>query len=258
MSTDVSHRSRIPAGVRAGGRFAVETRTEPAVALAQEAFGDTLVTVHHPLDPAGVPLYEGPAAGAVGHLVPGAYHATSPDGRTTYSLQVDAPLAPPDLNVTISDPGDPFGMPVYEGPAGEAGSKLEPGRYEALDLGDEETPYVVVVPGPVDWETAERRGDTIRQPGNVRGTPVVIEWEVGSTEADPVRVRIGNEHASEYGQTYFEPAENGWRVFSVDGGARYGVATRDDAISDLVERYVRQGAKTPDTPAYHPQARTFG
>lgn len=255
MSIQTPARSRVPAGVRSGGQFATEERPEPGVSLVQEASGDTLVRVQHPVDTSGRPMYEGPASGAVGHLFPGTYAATSLDGKVAYSLSVDAPVAPPDLGVTIFDPGDPCGMPVYEGPAGAAGTALEPGRYEALDLEDGLTPYVVIVPGPVDWRDTQRRGNSICQAGTVAGTPVAIDWEVGSSETGPVHVRIGDENAREYGQTYFEPAENGWRAFSVDGGVRYGIATRDAAIADIVERYVRQGRLLPDRPTWHHGAR---
>lgn len=57
-------------------------------------------------------------------------------------------VARADREVVISRPSDPWGTPIYQGPAAEAHLHLEPGRYEAHGRTDLVNCEVVVGPSP--------------------------------------------------------------------------------------------------------------
>lgn len=86
-------RSRKTAGQPTGGQFAVEARSETDVQLHAPADPSIEVTVPNPDDPFDMPIYEGPAAGATGRLVPGSYTAYGLDDETPYLLTVPDPGA---------------------------------------------------------------------------------------------------------------------------------------------------------------------
>lgn len=178
-------------------------------------------------------------------ITTGGQFATDPRPETEVGLT--APVAADDVVVTIDDPDDPFGTPLYEGRAGDATRVLAPGTYAAVGLDDNATAWTVVVPdaptaqqepelAPVVWSGTSTRDHLQVLHGSVDGTEFEAVCEASEDPADPYTMRVLVD-GKETGSTYRMPSPSTlWRVFTTDGStaAPTTAASRDEALSVIV------------------------
>jgi hypothetical protein len=164
----------------------------------------------------------------------GQFAATSKDEP---SVELHA-ITDPSLTVTVPDPDDPFGMPIYEGPAADAGGRLVPGMYPAYASDDDDpTDYVLVVPDPaaVVW-VDDPSGGTHARRGVVSGVDVMTAFTDPSASDDDVQMwrtvtRVGD--TAPLGTTSFDWESGLWLWTDRDG--RTGQAdSEDQAVTALV------------------------
>lgn len=74
--------------------------------------------------------------------------------RSETDVRLHAP-ADPTTAVTVPNPDDPFDVPIFDGPAQDAGKFLVPGSYTAYGIDDPDIAYLLTVPDPgaIDWTT---------------------------------------------------------------------------------------------------------
>ena len=153
--------------------------------------------------------------------------------RSETDVQLHAP-ADPATEVSVPNPDDPFEMPIYEGPASGAASRLVPGSYTAYGLADE-TPYLLTVPDPgaIDWQ-----GELTVPPG-IR-TAVVDGHRVtmamarrGDDPEDATLPREVSADGRDAGRVAFSFDDAAWRASTPDGTATVE-DTEDAAVRALV------------------------
>lgn len=160
------------------------------------------------------------------------------EARSEADVQLHAP-ADPSTEVSVPNPDDPFDMPVYEGPAAGASSRLVPGSYAAYGMDDDQTPYLLTIPDPgaIEWS-----GDlTAGRLALVDGRAVTMTMSNGGDDPDdataPRTVTVDGPVA---GQVYYSFDDAAWRAFHKDGPMVLE-DTEDAAVRTLVSSATRKG-----------------
>lgn len=162
------------------------------------------------------------------------------EARAETDVTLHAP-ADPSTAVTVPNPDDPFDMPIYEGPASGASSRLIPGSYTAYGMDDDQTPYLLTVadPGQIDWAGDLTSGGV--RTATVDGQTVTMTMAHADDDADdatlPRAVRVNGGLA---GQVHYSFDDAGWRAFPRDG--KHSVEDTEDAAVRVLVATVTKGA----------------
>lgn len=159
--------------------------------------------------------------------------------RHEADVRLHAP-ADPSTEVTVPDPDDPFAMPIYEGRAADAASRLRPGTYPAFDLHEEDAqgplPYLLEVPDPgqIEWTGALENGGsrTATLDGRVISTTMRYPQDDPDDLTLPRTVTVDRQPM---GEVYFSFDHAGWRALARNG---------DDSVHDTEDGAVRAVAGT--------------
>ena len=156
-------------------------------------------------------------------------------------VQLHAP-ADPSTKVSVPDPDDPFGLPIFEGPAAGAGQMLIPGSYTAYGFDDPDMAYLLTVPNPAQIEWAgDLASDGVRT-ATIDGRSVTTAMAYAGDDSDdataPRTVKVNRQPA---GQVYFSFDDSGWRASSSDGELVSVHDTEDDAVRALVSAVRTKG-----------------
>lgn len=168
----------------------------------------------------------------------------APEHRHEADVRLHAP-ADPSTEVTVPDPDDPFAMPIYEGRAADAASRLRPGTYPAFDLHEEDgqgpLPYLLEVPDPgqIEWTSS---GPNHARVATIDGHQLRIEPVERGADPDDLTVERGlHVDGSEepIGTTRFDFDEAAWATSSDATGTTTVHDTEDAAVRSLLGDYIK-------------------
>jgi hypothetical protein len=167
--------------------------------------------------------------------------AEHPRARGKFSLkdlaEADVQLlspADPRTQVSVPDPDDPFGEPIFEGPAAGAGKSLVPGSYTAYGVEDPDMAYLLTVPNPGHVEWAGDLTCVTSRTATIDGHRVSEAMVHGDDPDDATALRNVTVDRHPVGQVHFSFDDAGWRASGPGGGRPSVHDTEDDAVRALV------------------------
>ena len=150
--------------------------------------------------------------------------------RSETDVQLHAP-ADPATEVAVPNPDDPFDMPIYEGPAAGANTKLIPGSYAAYGLDDSETAYLLTVPnqGQIEW-TVHEDGTKDAVVEGVAITTVMLDPDDDPDDDTKLRVVVFAAGA---------PKDSGTYAYDFDAAAWKATGPGVSSVEDSADQAVR-------------------
>jgi hypothetical protein len=154
-------------------------------------------------------------------------------------VQLHAP-ADPTTPVTVPNPDDPFDVPIFDGPAQDAGKHLVPGSYTAYGIDDPDMAYLLTVPDPgaIEWVD---NGDGTRG-AVVEGVTVTVGMVSPDDDRDDActlqSVRFADGSAGDSGTFAFDFDQASWSA--TGPGLDTFEDTSDRAVRAIVMNHKRR------------------